>query len=210
MLTSGNMSCGYSLQQLRDMQLADDCIAQILNAKEQEEKPSTDFVKSQSTSFRHLLQQWEQLTICDGVPYHLFTHPSVDHTRLQLIVPTLLREKILREMHEGMASGHLEQNKTLHRLKERFYWPGQYNDVRDWCQTCATCASRKMTTHSLRSPLGSVTASYLTQIMAVDLGGPFPESDSGNIYIMVVGDYFSCWMEAIPLPNHRPFLMASH
>ncbi len=32
---------------------------------------------------------------------------------------------------------------TLSKLKERFYWPGQYNDVRDWCSTCAECASRK-------------------------------------------------------------------
>ena len=106
-------------------------------------------------------------------------------------------------MHEGMASGHLGQDKTLHRLKERFYWPGHYNDVRDWCQTCATCASRKMPTHSSRSPLGSISASYPTQIMAVDLVGPLPESDSGNVYIMVVGDYFSCWMEVIPVPNQE-------
>jgi len=82
MLTSGNMSCGYSPQKLREMQLADDCIALILNTKEQEQKPSTDFAKSQPNSFCRLLQQWEQLTIFDGVIYRLFTHPSVDHTNL--------------------------------------------------------------------------------------------------------------------------------
>jgi len=37
--------------------------------------------------------------------------------------------------------------------------------------------------------------------MAVDIVGPLPESKKGNRYIMVVGDYFSCWMEAIPIPN---------
>jgi len=83
------------------------------------------------------------------------------------------------------------QDKTLYRLKERYYWSGHFNDVMEWCQTSAACATRKSPTQAARSPLGSITASYPIQIMAVDLVGPLPESDKGNIYIMVVGDYFS-------------------
>ena len=44
--------------------------------------------------------------------------------------------------------------------------------------------------------------------MAVDLVGPFPESESGNSYIMVVGDYFSRWMEAFPIPNQEATTVA--
>ena len=44
--------------------------------------------------------------------------------------------------------------------------------------------------------------------MAVDLVGPLPESDSGNVYIMVVGDYFSHWMKAIPVPNQEAHTVA--
>ena len=117
---------------------------------------------------------------------------------LQLVTPTMLREEVLREFHKGAAGGHLGQDKTL--LKERFYWPGHYNDVKDWCQTCATCASRKAPTRSSRSPLGTITASYPTQIMAIDIIGPFPTSDQGN---SLVGDYFSRWMEALPIPNQE-------
>ena len=40
-------------------------------------------------------------------------------------------------------SGHFGVEKTLQRLKERFYWPGHYNDVRAHCQSCPSCASRK-------------------------------------------------------------------
>ena len=49
----------------------------------------------------------------------------------------------------------------------------------------------------------TITAGYPTQIMAVDLMGPLTESKSGNRYMMVVGDYFSRWMEAIPVPNQE-------
>ena len=81
--------------------------------------------------------------------------------------------------------------------------------MRDWCQTCATCATRKSPTHAARSPLGSIKANYPTQIMAVDLVGPLPESEGGNSYIMVVGDYFSRWMEAIPIPNQEACTVAN-
>ena len=62
---------------------------------------------------------------------------------------------------------------------------------------------KKSLTHAARSPLGSIKANYPTQIMAVDLVGPLPESEQGNSYIMVIGDYFSRWMETIPIPNQE-------
>ena len=54
----------------------------------------------------------------------------------QLIVPPSLQQVILKELHEGTGRGHLGQDKTLNKLKERYYWPGHFNAVRDWCQTC--------------------------------------------------------------------------
>lgn len=44
--------------------------------------------------------------------------------------------------------------------------------------------------------------------MAVDLVGPLPESEKGNSYIMVVGDYYTRWMEAIPIPNQEAVTVA--
>ena len=67
----------------------------------------------------------------------------------------------------------------------------------------STCAIRKSPSHSSRAPLGTITATYPTQIMVVDLVGPLLVSDKGNCYIMVVGDYFSQWMEAIPIPSQE-------
>ena len=37
--------------------------------------------------------------------------------------------------------------------------------------------------------------------MAVDELIPLSESAAGNSYIMVAGDYFTCWMEAFAIPN---------
>ena len=44
--------------------------------------------------------------------------------------------------------------------------------------------------------------------MAVDKLGPLPESAAGNSYIMVVGDYFTCWMEAFAIPKQEATTVA--
>ena len=34
------------------------------------------------------------------------------------------------------------------------------------------------------------------QVVAVDILGPLPETEQGNRYVLVIGDYFTKWMEA--------------
>ena len=41
------------------------------------------------------------------------------------------------------------------------------------------------------------------QVFAVDITGPFPESEAVNRYILVVGDYFTKWMEAYSMPDQE-------
>ena len=46
------------------------------------------------------------------------------------------------------------------------------------------------------------------QLVAVDILGPLPESENGNSYILVAGDYFTRWMEAYPIPNQEATTVA--
>lgn len=39
--------------------------------------------------------------------------------------------------------------------------------------------------------------------VAVDILGPLPTSLKGNSYVLIVGDYFSKWMEAYPLKDQK-------
>ena len=43
---------------------------------------------------------------------------------------------------------------------------------------------------------------------AVELVEPLPESPNGDPYILVIGDYFTCWMEALCLPNQEASIVA--
>ena len=49
--------------------------------------------------------------------------------------------------------GHLGVEKTVPKIKERFYWPGIQHDVTNWCGTCSTCATNKKAPQRNCAPL---------------------------------------------------------
>ena len=118
-----------SLDELRQLQLADATVGLVLQSKEADKKPAPDKVKALSPASRRLFQLWNQLVVKDGLLWRWYER-SVDHERtLQLVVPLALQEEVLKDLHKGVLAGHLGMDKTLARLKERFYSPGHYNDV---------------------------------------------------------------------------------
>ena len=100
-----------------------------------------------------------------------------------------MRDEVLQELHARISSGHLGEKKVMGKLHKHFYWPGQWKDVHNWCQTYATRATRKTETLQRRVHLGNICAGYSMQVVAVDVMGPLPESTVGNSYILVDGDY---------------------
>ena len=133
----------YSSENLRQEQLSDVKIGYVLQALERNSKPSATSLQGCAPATRRLIQLWDQLEVHNGLLYRCFVDTSTEKSHLQLIVPACFRKEVLQELHAGVVGGHLGQDKTLSHLKERFYWPGHWSDVNDWCQTCATCVTRK-------------------------------------------------------------------
>ena len=57
----------------------------------------------------------------------------------RLVVPTLFHQLILNLGHRIPWAGHLGQQKSYDRISRRFYWPGLYKDVKEYCRTCVEC-----------------------------------------------------------------------
>uniref|UniRef100_A0A8C6PUR3 Integrase catalytic domain-containing protein n=1 Tax=Nothobranchius furzeri TaxID=105023 RepID=A0A8C6PUR3_NOTFU len=76
-------------------------------------------------------------------------------------------------------------------------------DVRMWVKECVDCGSRKTQGVQPLAPLQPSVISRPFECIAVDILGPLPEMGCRNKYIMVVGDYFSKWTKAFPLPNQE-------
>ena len=168
-------------------------------------KPKT----GQCLEQRRLLQLWDHLLLRKGLLYRKCIdrkHPS--RVQYQLVVPPKLRSQVFKEIHEGVMGGHLGEEKTLQKLKDRFYWPGHWKSVQEWCHTCPACSQCKTPTPKNLAPLQSVTVSSPMQMVAMDILGPLPVTLAGNKYILVAADYFSKWIEAYAIPNQEATTIA--
>jgi len=193
---------------LRQVQLADPIVGPLLRGKEADTKPDAGSFPTASKSARRFLQIWDQLVVKGGVLCRHLQPAGDSPGALQTVIPGTLKEEVLRDLHEGTMGGHLGADKTLGRLRERFYWPGYYNDIRDWCQNCAVCASRKTPAPKARAPLQPIVTGHPLELVATDIVGPLPESPAGNSYILVVADYFTRYVEAYPIPNQEATTVA--
>ena len=192
--------------ELRQLQLDDGPIGLMLRAVEEGKRPSSDDVRGQGPDAQRLNQLWNRLLVEDGLLKRKYEDANI--TWLQLVVPHAIREEILQELHAGALGGHLGEEKTSSKVKLRFYWPGMQKDVARWCQTCEACSTRKTAPKKNRSPLQTIQAGYPLQVVGVDIMGPLPESEAGNLYVLVASDYFTKWVEVYAIPNQEAITVA--
>ena len=123
-------------------------------------------------------------------------------TDVVVTVPLILaslRQSILQQVHDAPGAGHLGVDKALEKARQLGYWVSMYEDVVKHCQECASCQQAKLPSPS-KAPLVNVPISRPWQMVAVDVLA-VPPSFNNNRYLLVIQDYFTKWVEAIPLPD---------
>lgn len=99
-------------------------------------------IAEQSPATKAYWAQWNSLRMKDGILHRLWLSPTGGHV-MELIVPKVYQEEVIRQLHDAPTSGHFAANKTLCRVRQRFYWVGCGRDVKVYCSRCILCASRK-------------------------------------------------------------------
>lgn len=166
-------------------------------------RPAWSEMLSSSPSLRLYWLVWDQLKIRGGLLCMRWESDDGLRITYQVLVPKPRREEVVGELHGGQTGGHLGQKKTLAKVQQRFYWSGVNAGVRSFVRQCDTCASKKSPTKRRRAPLQQNVVGAPMRRMALDILGPLPETERGNKYVLVVGDYFSKWIEAYPVPDEK-------
>eukprot|EP00253_Pinus_taeda_P014823 PITA_14823 len=109
--------------------------------------------------------------------------------------------KVLQELHDGPASGHYAGDATAHKiLRAGYYWPTLFKDSHSYVskfQVCQTTA-RRQKKPSL--PLQPVNINQPFSQWGLDIIGEIvPHSSKQPRYILTATDYFTKWVEAVPL-----------
>ena len=119
------------------------------------------------------------------------------------LVPRKRIKRILEEAHDSSTGGHFGVNKTLEKIRKRFFWATCKQDVEDWCRTCKICVSKKGPSGKGKCPLQIYNVGAPFERIQMDILGPLPPTFLGNKYLLVIVDCFSKWVEAFPLRNIR-------
>uniref|UniRef100_A0A8C2JCK1 Gypsy retrotransposon integrase-like protein 1 n=1 Tax=Cyprinus carpio TaxID=7962 RepID=A0A8C2JCK1_CYPCA len=149
------------------------------------------------------LPVWDQLQVQNQRLVRIPPANSDAVSVIQVVLPRNLVPGVLFMLHNTTTGGHLGIQKLQAKVKDRFYWHGWFGDVKKWCRECHDCASRKDSGKAPCAPLQMSRVSRPYERVALDILGPLPETPNKNRYILVVGDYFSKWTEAFPLPNQE-------
>jgi len=114
----------------------------------------------------------------------------------------------MEEAHDSVSGGHFGVNKTLGKIRRRFYWATCKNDVEDWCRSCRVCVAKKGPSGKGRSPMQVYDSGSPFKRVQMDILGPLPMTTTGNRYLLLVIDCFTKWVEAFPLKNIKATTIA--
>ena len=199
---------GFSSEELRQLQSEDPEIGEIYRLIARgAERPGWDDVCTRPVNFLKYWECWADLVVINGVLHR--RRLQMDPRKPLLVLPCKLRKGALRQLHDARCSGHLGQDKTFERVRERYFWVGQHREVVEWVRKCPKCIQKlkpskhvkpSMTLHNVDAPMERI---------GLDILGPLPVSDRGNRFILCIGDYFSKWITSIPIVNQEASTIAT-
>ncbi|CAN6465456.1 unnamed protein product [Victoria cruziana] len=112
-------------------------------------------------------------------------------------VPEEEFQSILSFCHAKACGGHYSGKKTAAKvLQSRFFWPTLYKDAYMFCKHCLRCQQMGSISRRDSMPMTPILVVDVFDVWGIDFMGPFPLS-LGHLYILVVVDYISKWVEAV-------------
>ena len=141
----------------------------------------------------------------DGLLYRKWRpHGSAEgdlRTCKQLVLPQQCRQQVLRLAHDVPMAGHMGIARTKERILQRYYWPGIFTEVANYCRSCEVC-QKNDPKHPPRAKI--VSMPWIEQPfkrIAMDVVGPLSRTLRGNRYILTICDYATRYPEAVAMPS---------
>ena len=165
------------------------------------EKDYCRYVGKAQTVFK---MQCEDYVLVNGVLFKIrYGKEDKGEPSLVLCVPEKSIPTVLYQYHTPLLAGHLGVIKLYDTIKQRYYFPGMFNLVREFVECCLECQSMKGKTDGPRIQYARIPLDTRTMArMSMDIK-EMPESELGFRYIVVCVCEFTNWMKTIPLADQK-------
>ena len=201
----------WATVKLGEAQRDDPDLALVIKALENQSRPSQEEISAWSSVIRRYLSDWDRLHFVDGALQRRWHDNQGCESHDQTVVPRKLVADILVVAHDNPLLGHFGAHRTLLRARGQFFWARMSTDVRDWYRSCQTCCARRPKPSAPHHPAHRQVVAAPLQCVALDILGPLdPPTARGNRYIMVVVDYCTKWVEAMPMVDQTAQTCARH
>jgi hypothetical protein len=190
------------------VQLADDEMGPLLQEVEAGQRPEWKDIADHSPSYKGYWAKWKSLVVRDGVLERLWESVDRRTKTAQVVIPRSKVKDVLTEMHGGPSGGHLGVNKTIDKVRQRYYWLHSRDNVERWCPQCDNCAANRGHRTRARGQMHQYNVGAPFERVAIDIAGPFPWSDRRNRYLLIAMDYFTKWPEVYPIPDQEASTVA--
>uniref|UniRef100_A0A2N9FJE9 Integrase catalytic domain-containing protein n=1 Tax=Fagus sylvatica TaxID=28930 RepID=A0A2N9FJE9_FAGSY len=116
---------------------------------------------------------------------------------LRRCIPENETFSVIKFCHTEACGGHFSVKKTTAKILQcGFYWPTMFKDTHSFCKRCLECQKLGKVTRRNMMPMSPILEIEVFDCWGIDFMGPFSQS-FGNLYILLVVDYVSKWVEVI-------------
>jgi hypothetical protein len=192
----------WTAEEFKDAQESDPELRPLLAALAGQERPTSEELSTWPPTARKCAVEWDRLELESGVLGRRWYDAKGNPAQLQWVVPRSKVRSVLEAAHSSPLAGHFGDKRTSEAVKRRFWWPGMGVDIRLFCRACDVCGGRKGQPTVAHHPQQRQTRTEPLQTVALDVLGPLcPPTERGNQYILVITDYCTKWVVAVPMPN---------
>jgi len=129
----------------------------------------------------------------------LLCRHSVYGRETQVVIPEVLKQRLLRYQHQSELAGHRGSWRMYDTVRRYIYWPTMVLDVYKHVAQFATCAKNRLSERRHTSTMKLFPALEPFSGLAMDLLGPLTTSRGGHKHVLVICDRFTKMTRAIPL-----------
>ena len=132
--------------------------------------------------------------------------------RVQTLLPQRLQSYVFNQYHNsGLGGGHHAHHRTWLRIKQDWWYPGMYNDIKNQCLACPACQARGTKFSCQTRDLKAIYSPEPGHTIGIDIVGPFRGGTlRRNRYLLVITDYLTKWAQSYPMAKANTTTTARH